>query len=88
MEHRTQALYTYGCKIKMNKFKVLELINTTYFIYYVICTHKIKQNLEVLLFGLCFWTQFSSLPQTQNILVTVRKLFEIRFDICNFNEKV
>jgi hypothetical protein len=39
MEHMTQGLYTYGCKIKMYVFKVLDTFNATYFTYYVIYTH-------------------------------------------------
>jgi hypothetical protein len=35
---------------------------------------------------MCARTQFSSLPQTHNILVTARKLFEICFDFCISNE--
>jgi hypothetical protein len=31
-----------GCKIKMYRFKVLELFNSTYFMYYLICRNKIK----------------------------------------------
>jgi len=52
MERMTQFPYTYGCKAKMYKFKVPELFNTTYVIYYVICTHK-KRSLEILLFAMC-----------------------------------
>jgi len=72
MEHMTQALYTYGCKMKMYRFKVLDLFNTTYFTYYVIFTHEIR-SLEMLLFGVCVGTPFSSLPKIHKILVTALK---------------
>jgi len=47
MERMTQFPYTYVCKLKMYKFKVLELFNTTYFTEYVICTHEKKRSLEI-----------------------------------------
>jgi len=42
MENMAQGLYTYGCKIKIYGFRIIELINTTYFMYYLICRNKIK----------------------------------------------
>jgi hypothetical protein len=36
---------------------------------------------------MCATTHFISVLKTHNILVTLRKLFEIGFDICIFNEK-
>jgi hypothetical protein len=62
MEHMTQFLYTYRCKIKIYIFEVLELFNTTYFTYYVIFTNEIKQSLEIFLFAVCVGKQVSSLP--------------------------